>query len=166
MTTRSSVAVRCAIERRTRFFFGAGAVEDEISMRSASSVALAGRTLTRCARDSPTSFSPGRPTSALPSDAAFLFAKVRRTTTPSAKTTTALRYSSRSTRHTRPPSAKKRNDYRPLLPPRARVVEIGSYAGGFLRAARSGAESEGRRHRSRHVLFHERVGLRHAKCVR
>jgi len=29
----------------------------------------------------------------------------------------------------------KRGDYRPLLAPRARVVEIGSYAGGFLRAA-------------------------------
>ena len=29
----------------------------------------------------------------------------------------------------------KRDDYRPLLPSRARVVEIGSYAGGFLRAA-------------------------------
>lgn len=30
---------------------------------------------------------------------------------------------------------RKARDYRPLLPPRARVVEIGSYAGGFLRAA-------------------------------
>ena len=29
----------------------------------------------------------------------------------------------------------KRDEYRPLLPPRARVVEIGSHAGGFLRAA-------------------------------
>ena len=29
----------------------------------------------------------------------------------------------------------KRDDYRPLLPPDARVVEVGSYAGGFLRAA-------------------------------
>ena len=29
----------------------------------------------------------------------------------------------------------KRGDYEHLLPPRARVIEIGSYAGGFLRAA-------------------------------